>query len=554
MNPEGWFKTELEPRIERKQERTLWRLTWDGGRRERTVPQAGGSPGDKDRGRGAQLLGPKLTTEEVNRGRDRAPVDKNGTLLCWSNLTHQGCQLPSCQRSHEPLRGQFEQLDPAVRMQLLRRGGLRRMKQETSQTVEAKIKELRQQVAQDKGDKISKPKRKAGESGEGAEEASTSKAGGETRVKFTEVPEEFEARQEDVQELVKPVDDSWAVPHNHQERVYNTGDEKAPNSAKELVERARRLSTGPVLRALEGASDDLYAWASARVARDESTKLEDLLEEMALCGASDLAREAADLLEDVKPTNKAGERPRLVVRETLWAPGEPGQGGLDLDGAAWRTWDYQEEVMMSEELAAILKNVEPVEEKRQCVTKTVAAGILWRRHGRRPTMEEVAEEAATLRLEQARQALEATEQMGEPMEFVTPVEHELRCQAHDVLHAHHERDFRTLAVFPVQALEDAKVVILRADVRGRLLVEEIVGPNWQPQGWTIFALIWKGQMVLAQPRNPLMCTPGWKVRMFRLHQSLVLVSIGTAVMTNPFQHQASCLAACADRPGRLVTV
>lgn len=209
---------------------------------------------------------------------------------------------------------------------------------------------------------------------------------------------------------------------------------------------------------------------------------------------------------------------------------------------------------MSEELAAILKNVEPVEEKRQCVTKTVAAGILWRRHGRRPTMEEVAEEAATLRLEQARQALEATEQMGEPMEFVTPVEHELRCQAHDVLHAHHERDFRTLAVFPVQALEDAKVVILRADVRGRLLVEEIVGPNWQPQGWTIFALIWKGQMVLAQPRNPLMCTPGWKVRMFRLHQSLVLVSIGTAVMTNPFQHQASCLAACADRPGRLVTV
>ena len=32
MNPEGWFKTELEPRIERKQERTLWRLTWDGGK------------------------------------------------------------------------------------------------------------------------------------------------------------------------------------------------------------------------------------------------------------------------------------------------------------------------------------------------------------------------------------------------------------------------------------------------------------------------------------------------------------------------------------------
>lgn len=138
---------------------------------------------------------------------------------------------------------------------------------------------------------------------------------------------------------------------------------------------AREEPTSPVLTALEGASDDLYAWASARVAREEDAKLEDLLEEMALFGASDLAREAADLLEEVKPNSRAGERPRMVVRDTLWVPGEPGQGGLELDGVSWRTWDYQEEVAMSEELAAILKVVEPVEEKRQCVTKTMAAGL-----------------------------------------------------------------------------------------------------------------------------------------------------------------------------------
>ena len=105
----------------------------------------------------------------------------------------------------------------------------------------------------------------------------------------------------------------------------------------------------------------------------------------------------------------------------------------------------------------------------------------------------------SIRSEQARQALEASDQMGEALEFVTPVEHELRCQAHDVLNPHHERDFRTFAAFPVQALEEARVVVLRADVRGRLLVEEVVGPNWQPAGWTVFALIWKGHMVLAQP-------------------------------------------------------
>ena len=468
------------------------------------MPQAGGTPGDKgDRLKAPQLIGPKLSTEEVNRARDRAPVDKSGVLLCWSNLTHVGCLVANCQRSHEPLRGQFEQLDPAVRMQLIRRGGLRRMKQETPQTAEVKIKELRQQVTQDKSDKIAKPKRKAGEANEENVEEPSSRAGGEQRVKFNEIPEEFEAvdytKQEDVQELLKAPDGFWGVPQQHQDRPHGAGEGKAPEKAKELVTRARRLSEGPVLKALEGASDDLYAWAASRVSREEGIRTEDLLEEMVLFGASDLAQEASELLEGVNPSSKAGERARLVVKETLWAPGEPGQGGLEVDGVAWRTWDYQEEVMMTEELAAVLKLVEPVEERRQCVTKTIAAGVLWRRLGRRPTMDEVAQEAAALRLEQARQALEGSDQMGEALEFVTPVEHELRCQAHDVLHPHHERDFRTLAVFPVQALEDAKVVVLRADVRGRLLIEEVVGPNWQPQGWTIYALIWKGHMVLAQP-------------------------------------------------------
>ena len=308
LNPEGWFKTELEPRIERKQERTtLWRLTWDGGRRERSVPQARGVPGDKgDRLKAPQLIGPKLSTEEANSARDRAPVDKNGVLLCWSNLTHVGCQVATCQRSHEPLRGQFEQLDPAVRMQLIRRGGLRRMKQETPQTAEAKIKELRQQVAQDKSEKVAKPKRKAGEANEENPEESSSRAGGEQRVKFNEIPEELEAvdytKQEDVQELLKAPDGSWGVPQRHQDRPHGAGENKAPEKGKELVTPARRLSEGPVLKALEGASDDLYAWAAARVSCEEGVKTEDLLEEMVLFGASDLAQEASELLEGVKPS------------------------------------------------------------------------------------------------------------------------------------------------------------------------------------------------------------------------------------------------------------
>ena len=103
-------------------------------------------------------------------------------------------------------------------------------------------------------------------------------------MKFNEIPEEFEAvdytKQEDVQELLKAPDGSWGVPQRHQDRPHGAGENKAPEKAKDLVTRARRLSDRPVLKALEGASDDLYAWAAARVSRGEGVKTEDLLEEM----------------------------------------------------------------------------------------------------------------------------------------------------------------------------------------------------------------------------------------------------------------------------------
>ena len=510
-NPEGWFKTELEPRIERRQERALWRLTWDGGRRDRGHPAGGapsssaGAPPSPDKP-GKALLGPKLTAEEVNRARDRAPVDKMGTLLCWSHLTHQGCSNAGCQRSHEPLEGAFEQLDACVRMQLLKRGGLKRMKAETKETVDQKIKEIRASIQADKADKVAKPKRKAGE-GEGPrnDEPTDGKAGGqcESKVRFWDVPEEFEAvdytQQEDIKELIQQPDDHWGVPDPHQERPYHGGDEDAPAEATALVEKARELQDGPVLTALNEASDDLFAWAATRVAKEPGIVLEDLLEEMEMYGPSDLAAEAASLVERVPPGKKSGEAARLVVKDTLWAPGEPGQGGFELDGNTWRTWDYLEDIAMDEEMASLVGIVEPQEEKRQCVTKTMAAGILARRLARRPTMEEVNTEALALRKEQTRLAIEAGAQMGVAEEFVTPVEHELRIYTHDIVHPHHERDFRSFAVFPVAALEEARVVVLRADVRGRLLVEAIIGGSWKPQQWTMCALIWKGHMVYAQP-------------------------------------------------------
>ena len=120
-NPTSWFATEVKPRIERRQDRALWKLTWEGaGRREKGLAHAGAreveepAKGSAEKPTLKTLWGPKLSQEEVNRARERAPTDRDGKLLCWGFLTHMGCSSANCQRAHEQLRGSFEALDTAV--------------------------------------------------------------------------------------------------------------------------------------------------------------------------------------------------------------------------------------------------------------------------------------------------------------------------------------------------------------------------------------------------------------------------------------------------------
>eukprot|EP00435_Cladocopium_sp_Y103_P076069 s50_g75.t1 len=88
--PTGWFQMEVIPRIDRKQERLLWNLTWQGNRKGPLQKEgAGGNAtgtgdgnGEGDKLSVKNLWGPKLTAEETARAKERAPTDKNGTLLC----------------------------------------------------------------------------------------------------------------------------------------------------------------------------------------------------------------------------------------------------------------------------------------------------------------------------------------------------------------------------------------------------------------------------------------------------------------------------------------
>eukprot|EP00435_Cladocopium_sp_Y103_P016273 s1669_g4.t1 len=477
-------------------------------------PSAGAGGAEMEKPSIKALWGPKLTTEEVNRAKERAPLDRQGNLLCWGNLCHVGCSVSGCQRSHEALRGSFESLDPAVQLQFLKRGGLKRMKAETKESVNLKIKDIRTKMEKDRADKVQDGKKRAAGSNQAAkdeavesskpsvEEQGGGKAGsGGKNVRFWEPPEEFKldyTAQEDVKQLVDGPQKDWGKSALSPGREHSgRGGESAPAQAHQLVKEAQRLSKSTVLQKLEEASDDLYAWAAARVAREPEVEFKVLMTEMATYGLGELANEAANFLEHEGGV-RAGSS-RLQVHPVQWSGGGPGQGFVDVDGQKWKFLDYKEEVYMSEELAGLLGLPEPAKEKRQCVTLSLAAGIFHRLQGRWPSMAEAQQQAQALRVEQARLATEARTIMGDAEEMVSPVEHEARVYVHDIITAHHEKDFRSLAMFPVQDLVDARLVVLRADYKGGLLVESVLGAQWGPECWTLPVLIWKGHMVVLEP-------------------------------------------------------
>ena len=282
-----------------------------GGPRRATSPPAPEKPdfaaggGEADKPTVRTLWGPKLTPEEVTRAKDRAPQDRNGLLLCWGHLSHMGCGVSGCQRSHEGLKGTFEQLDPAVQMQILKRGGLRRMRVETKESVTIKIGQIRAAVAREKGEKIQDGKnRKNGRaSGQGAEAAGEPAADGSSRAGRCGSP-----------------DRRWLSGRCRRSSRWTT-----PRTRTSHPSSRARMERGPMIPTPQREF----------ILEEMSLDFRDLMSEMATFGLGELAREAADYLNAMAEGLKAGSS-RMVVRETLWADGP---GSVELDGQVWRLWD-----------------------------------------------------------------------------------------------------------------------------------------------------------------------------------------------------------------------
>ena len=379
------------------------------------------------------------------------------------------------------------------------------MKAETKETAIEKIKEIRTGVAKDKASKVQdgKDRRRAGHGDQPAGEGEGhEKAGGRPSVRW-EAPEEmvqvdYTHQEKEFADLVAGPDSTVYedVPRESQPHP-GRGGETAPQEAQNLVRKAQELADGPVLSKLQEASDDLYAWASTRVANDPEIPFETLMEEMVQFGLGELAAEAAYLLETHGGGPKAGNQARCRAGDTRWDTDGPGKAMVQIDEEPWAMWDYGEMVHMTEELAGLLGVIEPEKEKRQCVTKVFAAGLLMSQTGKAPGMEEVERLTQEFRLEQARLAVEAEGVMGHPEAKVAPVEHELRMYAHDILKPHHDKDYRALAVFPLAALEEVRIVVVRVDYKGDILLETVVGSQWTQQD--VWVMISKGHTTLLRP-------------------------------------------------------
>ena len=282
------------------------------------------------------------------------------------------------------------------------------MRQETKESATEKIQALRAQVAKDKKDKM--------RDGQTRAKAGTEEIGGGTEVEKDDAkraggvtwnaPEEmrcvdYTAQEKEFAEIVEGPN-AKVFKHQPVEGKPHPGrhGETAPQAAQEMIRKAQSLAEGPVLGALQGASDDLYAWAAARVANDPNIGLAELLEDMVQFGLGELAAEAAQILEETGEV-KAGSSRRCVVHETAWEGEGPGRAQVELDGQVWAMYDYREEIMMTEELAGLVGVVNPEVEKRQCVTKVLAAGSLMGEdpQQRLPSMEAVEQRAQEYRLE-----------------------------------------------------------------------------------------------------------------------------------------------------------
>eukprot|EP00438_Fugacium_kawagutii_P035674 Skav231659 [mRNA] locus=scaffold823:44885:57127:- [translate_table: standard] len=531
-----YFQTDVIPRHNRMLSRACWQVALKkgpsgglyGGKAGEGPEASDSRPGPKAGKADTPtkgLLGPPLTNKEAARALDHRPKERKGPrYLCWDHLCHRGCAKPSsCPHSHGAA-PKWDQIDWAVQLQLLRRGGLRSQpklsESQVSEQMEA-IRKVQHQKAQDMindGKKI----KKVGEHQPNEGDAEP-KVGQQQDLGASQEapPEEFTRifptdQEAELTNLLEGPDLTFFDDHDGGKA---TREAQSLDSGVEEVDTRRNHMLHVEQSALAEGFDGLlktYVKNQLLLKKEDDPQcvlsLEDVraaLEQARINGCPALSTAADEALQGAQ-MSRAGYSPNVGHLSAFQWHDDVGQGLLTWAGGSWEVWDYGDKLYPSGQWPKELLSPNLLEEgpeSRQCLLLHCAAGYLHSKTGKIPQWHEVQRCTNELRAELVQQASEASRHLGECPDTMPRSEADLRVFVHDLLHWSHDKDYRTLASFPAGYLLDKTLYVIRMASDYDLSTEVITGalssghPSQQ-----IHLLVHQGHMRLLTPkgleRNP----------------------------------------------------
>ena len=208
---------------------------------------------------------------------------------------------------------------------------------------------------------------------------------------------------------------------------------------------------------------------NARLSGKDSLQVPEILQYAVDHGHPQLAEEASKTLDHLSPATKAGAAPGMLRPHSAGLVGMQkvsdvesfsciralfrGLGSLPLV-------DFQDQLP----LLSQTRFSEPIEvETWQCLCLHVAAALSGER-----SLSKVRTEALVLRKEVLQESADAFAHLGDAPPHVSEAEAFVRHNAHDCFYPHHEKDYRSLALFAPEFLRGTQLIVVRVSQSGRV--------------------------------------------------------------------------------------
>ena len=428
-----------------------------------TQPSGGGEAGDrvgkgKEKGdkdakrkkekddKKAYPAGKRLRPKEASDSVKHAPRTKDGKPICWDSASHMGCSRgKDCSHAHQPITT-TKGIHWTVLAQLIRRGGLRNGPIIHPNQVDGRIAQLRTQAKAETDEKIS--------------EGSSQKQGWLPPSEYEDV--QYTQLEEELRELTRGPDYGWLRDYHAEElKVKNVWDRRVDHpEAQRRLEELKKLEKAGKLEGMGTWSPYLQSHVRSRILNahmeGNTLDIDEVLLEATEKGCPELAQEAEKVLNEQRTVGWQEQDRQAWIGALIWSKEKGyGEGKFEFqcggEHQCWRYLDYRDRLPVPPELASALGMQEGEEEERQCLVLHPAAGcLMWDNNWNPdapPSLAEVQEAAQALRAELWDDAAGVVSELGDPAPWIGAHEAEVRGYAHDVLRAHHDKDYRLFQVF-----------------------------------------------------------------------------------------------------------